>query len=322
MNTPISVGLIGLGRHGSRYLEHLITEDTGGKLLAISRSQVEKGYQQAAHYQIQFFSDYRDLVANPAIQAILVVTPPALNVPIALEAIKHRKAVLVEKPLALNSTEGRHLIEAKTQAGIPLMTGHTLRYEPVIRKLQDISQSLGPWKSLRGTMHLEERPETKGDKEIWHGVLLEFGIHLLDWVRTMIPREQLTVSAELTRSSPSSPESHAEITMTTRSGLSCHLDIARVRTKRVTEIEIIGTKGRVQGNWTKGLLQTFENETLVSEEIVLRTPTIVLMLKDFFQALQTRQAVPITGEDGLQAVELAEACYQAAKTKQPVHFQQ
>ena len=120
MNTLIPVGLIGLGRHGSRYLRHLVEEKTGGKLVAISRQQVDKGRQQALHHGIQFFPDYRDLVADPSIQAVLVVVPPALNTSIALEAIKHRKAVLLEKPLALNSTEGRQIVAAAKQTGVPL----------------------------------------------------------------------------------------------------------------------------------------------------------------------------------------------------------
>ena len=105
MNAPIPVGLIGLGRHGNRYLRHLIEEETGGKLVAISRQQVDKGRQQAAHHGIRFFPDYHDLVADPAIQAVLAVAPPDLNISIALEAIKHGKAILLEKPLALNSRE-------------------------------------------------------------------------------------------------------------------------------------------------------------------------------------------------------------------------
>jgi len=316
----IPVGLIGLGRHGSRYLRHLIEEETGGQLIAICRQQVEEGRRQAQHHRVQFFPDYRNLIAHPAIQAVLVVAPPALNMPIALEAIAHRKAVLLEKPFALNSSEGRRIIEAATQAVTPLMTGHTLRYEPVIQKIKTIGSSLGPWQSLSGTMHLEEPPETKRGQETGPGVLLEFGIHLLDWIRVMIPREPLAVSATMTHFSPGLPEKRAEITLTTRSGLSCRLDIARASTKRVTHIEIVGTKGRVQGDWTNGLVQTFEQETLTSQEFLPSTPTIVLMLKDFFQALRTGQPVPITGEDGLRAVELVEACYRSAQTGQKVHL--
>ena len=318
MHTPITVGLIGLGRHGSRYLHHLLDEETGGQLVAISRQQEAKGRQQAAHHHLRYFPDYRDLITAPDIQAILVVTPPALNTQIALEAIAHRKALLVEKPLAVNSGEGRCIVEASTQAGVPFMTGHTLRYEPVIQKIQDMSKSVGTWQSLSGTMHLEERPETYHNQEAGHGVLLEFGIHLLDWIRVMLPTESLIVSAKMTSSSPGTPEKQAEITLTTPSGLSCHVEIARVHTKRVTHIELVGTTGRVRGDWTSGLVQVFAQERLISEETVPATPTLVPMLKDFFRALQTGQPMSITGFDGLRAVELAEACQEAAQTGQRI----
>jgi len=321
LNALIPVGLIGLGRHGSRYLRHLVEEETGGKLVAISRQQVDKGHQQAVHHGIQFFPDYRDLVADPAIQAVLVVTPPALNAPIALEAIKHRKAVLLEKPLALNSTEGRHIVEAAKQAGVPIMTGHTLRYEPVILKIHEVGTTLGPWQSLEGTMHLEERPQIDTVQGTGHGVLLEFGIHLLDWVRVLLQNEKLTVSANMTRPSPNAPERRAEITLTTPSGLSCHLDIARESQGRITHVEIMGTTGRVQADWTNGVVQIFKQETLTSQHVLPAIPTIVRMLKDFFHALRKGKPVPITGEDGLRAMELADACYQAEKSHQPIYVQ-
>ncbi len=137
----------------------------------------------------------------------------------------------------------------------------------------------------------------------------------------MIPREPLSVSANLTRSSPHAPESRAEVTLTTRLGLCCQLDIARVRTQRVTYVEIVGTKGRVRADWTSGKIQTFQKETLPSQEFVLSTPTIVWMLKDFFQALRTNQPMPITGEEGLRALELVEACQQTAHSRKPIQFQ-
>jgi predicted dehydrogenase len=318
LKTPIPVGLIGLGRHGSRYLRHLVEEDTGGKLVAISRQQVDKGRQQALHHGIQFFPDYRDLVADPAIQAVLVVVPPALNISIALEAIKHRKAVLLEKPLALNSTEGRQIVAAAKQAGVPLMTGHTLQYEPVIQKIHEVGSTLGHWQSLEGTMHLEERPQVDTVQATGHGVLLDFGIHLLDWARVLLQDEKLTVSANMTRLSPNAPERRAEITLITPSGLSCHLDIARVSQSRITHVEIMGTTGRVLADWTNGMVQIFKQETLISQELLPAIPTIITMLKDFFQALQKGKPVPITGEDGLRAVELTDACYQAEKSQKPI----
>ena len=210
------------------------------------------------------------------------------------------------------------MVDAAKHAGVPLMTGHTLRYEPVIQKIQDIGSQLGSWQSLTGTMHLEKRPETKKIQGTTHGVLLEFGIHLLDWVHVMVPGEPLTLSAHMPRLSSDAPEQHAEISLTTRSGLTCHLNIARVNTTRTTQVEIAGINGRAQGNWTTGIVETWKHGTRISREILPRTPTLVTMLKEFFHALQTDTPVPITGEDGLRAVEWVEACHQAAQTGQAV----
>ncbi len=319
MNTPIPVGLIGLGRHGSRYLRHLVEEETGGKLVGISRQNVDKGRQQAAEHGIQFFSDYRDVIAAPAIHAVLVVAPVTSHAQIALEAIKHRKPVLIEKPLTMNSTEGTHIVETAQQAGVPLMTGHTLRYEPVIQKIREMNATIGPWQSINATMHLEERPKTAGGRELSHGILLEFGIHLLDWVRMMMPNTALTVSANITRLSSNTPESRAEITLTTPSGLTCQLDVARITTERVTYIEMLGKEKRIRGDWTNGVLETYKKDQRTAQEFVQSTSTIVLVLKDFFQALRTGRQVPITGEEGLRAVELAEACHEAAQSGQSIH---
>ncbi len=94
---PIPIGLIGVGRHGSRYLHHLLTMETGGKLVAICRRNMEEGLRLATECSLRFYPDYHDLIADSAIQAVLIVTPPSLNLPIALEAIQHGKAVFSSK---------------------------------------------------------------------------------------------------------------------------------------------------------------------------------------------------------------------------------
>ena len=89
---PILLGLIGVGRHGYRYLHHLLSVETGGKLIAFSRRNMEEGIRLATENSLRFYPNYRDLLADSAIQAVLIVTPPSLNLPIALEAIQQGKA--------------------------------------------------------------------------------------------------------------------------------------------------------------------------------------------------------------------------------------
>jgi predicted dehydrogenase len=317
---PIPIGLIGVGRHGFRYLHHLLSDETGGELVAISRSNIEEGTRLATEYSLRFYPNYHDLLADSTIQAVLIVTPPSLNLPIALEAIKYGKAILLEKPLALNHSQGRQIVEAATQAKVPFMTAQTLRYEPAIRQLQGIASSLGHWEYLSCVMRFETGPASAEKKTSWnnYGVIMEFGIHLLDLIRVLTQDEVHSVSAEIERPVSQDPEHRAFIKLVTRRGFPCYLDLSRVSQGRVTRAEIIGTKGQALADWTTGIVRRVSRGNETTDYPCPPSATLIDLLRDFCQAIRTRSQMPITAEDGLRAVELADACYQSAQTGDPV----
>ena len=318
--SPIPVGLIGVGRHGSRYLHHLLTDDTGGTLLAFSRNNEVEGQRLAHTHHLQFHPDWRDLLGNPSIQAVIVATPPALNLPIALEAIQAGKAVLMEKPLALTPPQAQHIVDSANHAKVPFMTAQTLRYEPAIQTLQALGPSLGDWQYLSCTMRVETRSELSGKREGWghYGVLMEFGIHLLDLVRFLTRDEVVSISTNLKSLSYEDPECRVWGSLITKRGLSCSIDVSRVSQGRVTRAEIIGAQGQACADWTKHHVTLTQEGNKDTNYPCSKDPTLVPVLRDFFHALQTGTPMPITGEDGLQAVRIADACYQSAKFGHPV----
>lgn len=317
---PILLGLIGVGRHGYRYLHHLLSAETGGKLIAISRRNMEEGIRLATEYSLRFYPNYQDLLADSAIQAVLIVTPPSLNLPIALEAIQHGKAVLLEKPLALNQIHGRQIVKAATKGKIPVMTAQTLRYEPAIRQLQAIASSLGQWHYLVCTMRFESRQALPEKTTSWskYGALMEFGIHLLDLVRVLTQDEVLSVSADISRPTAQDPENRAFIKLVTKRGLPCYLDISRVSQGRVTRAEIIGANGQAFADWTTGIVRRVSLGNETTDYPCPPSATLVDVLRDFCQAIRTGGPMPVTAEDGLRAVEIADACYRSAQTGKSV----
>lgn len=316
----IRLGLIGVGRHGNRYLHHLLSVETGGKLIAISRRNMEEGIRLATEYSLRFYPNYQDLLADSTIQAVLIVTPPSLNLPIALEAIQHGKAVLLEKPLALNQIQGRQIVEAATRARIPVMTAQTLRYEPAIRQLQAIASSLGQWHYLVCTMRFESRQGLSATNTSWsnYGALMEFGIHLLDLVRVLTQDEIHLVSADICRPTVQDPENQAFIKLVTQRGLPCYLDISRVSQGRVTRAEIMGAKGQALGDWTTNIVRKISGRNETLDYPCSPSATLIEVLRDFCLAIRTGGPMPVTAEDGLRAVEIADACYRSAQTGKSV----
>ena len=316
----MKVGLIGLGRHGTRYAEHLFEQESPAQLVAVCRRNPAQGQTFARKHNIRFHQHYQSLIHDPEVEAIIVVTPPSLTCPIALEAIQDRKPLLIEKPLAISGTDARRIVEHAAQANVPIMTAHTLRYDATITKLKECSQAIGEWQYLSLTARLERRSHSPEEIYAWNGrgALLEIGIHLLDIVRYLTEEEIREVHCEIPQADPVGPEEQAWGRLTTQSGIPCLLDISRVSHSRITHVELIGETGQLHASWSTGNLSLQRQRNPPEEQTLPPTPTIRYVLQDFFHALRTGKPMPITGKDGLRAVEIAEACYESAATKHPV----
>jgi predicted dehydrogenase len=85
-------------------------------------------------------TDWKKLVARPDIDVIDICTPNNLHKEIALAAAANKKAILCEKPLAMNAAEGREMVAAVEKAGVPNMVWYNYRRIPAVtlaKKLVD-----------------------------------------------------------------------------------------------------------------------------------------------------------------------------------------
>jgi predicted dehydrogenase len=178
------VGVIGTGRHGSRYAHHIINDIDGLELKAIARrSQV--GAEQAASWGVSWYLDWQDLITDPSVEGVIAVVPPALNPAIARDCAREGKPLLMEKPLGPNSLEAAEIVAVMNAASVPLTVGQTLRYNPVIRSLQSRLPEMGALYAFSANQRLEpsslawhDERETAGA-----GVLIHTAVHVFDALR-------------------------------------------------------------------------------------------------------------------------------------------
>jgi UDP-2-acetamido-3-amino-2,3-dideoxy-glucuronate N-acetyltransferase len=90
---------------------------------------------------VSTYGKFSDLLREPAIDAVAISSPAVLHYPMAKEALLSGKDVFVEKPLALEVSEGQELIDLAGRHGRILMVGHILQYHPAILKLKDLVDS-------------------------------------------------------------------------------------------------------------------------------------------------------------------------------------
>lgn len=139
MKRKLSVGMIGYNfmgkahsnawRQAGRFFD--LPVEIGLKTICgRNRAQVEKAKEKFGWEQTS--GDWREVVADPGIDIVDITTPNDSHAEIAIEAAKHGKAILCEKPLALDVAECEAMVAAVKKAGVVNMVCHNYRRIPAI----------------------------------------------------------------------------------------------------------------------------------------------------------------------------------------------
>lgn len=135
----LRVGVIGCGYWGSKHVRALLSLESVAKVVVIEPNAERSGAITRSFPGVE--SHLSLDAAIPHIDAVVIATPPSTHAPLSLQAIAHGKHVMVEKPLALNTAEGRSMVEAARAQGVTLMVGHTFEYHAAVWSLRDLVQS-------------------------------------------------------------------------------------------------------------------------------------------------------------------------------------
>lgn len=135
---PLRIGLVGYGYWGPNLARNM-HQLPGVSLDACADVDPARLEEAARLYSFrQTSTDYRTLLENPSLDAIVVATPARSHYEITRAALERGKHVLVEKPLAMSSVEALDLAScAKTHDRV-LMVGHTFQYNPAVRKIKEL----------------------------------------------------------------------------------------------------------------------------------------------------------------------------------------
>lgn len=134
----VTVGVVGYGYWGPNLVRNF-AENPLTSVRAVSDLDSNRLAIVARRYPgITLTTDYRDLLADDAIDAIVVATPVQHHYALALEALQAGKHVLVEKPLASNREQAQRLVEEAQKRNLVLMVDHTFVYTGAVRKMREL----------------------------------------------------------------------------------------------------------------------------------------------------------------------------------------
>ena len=170
---------------------------------------------------VETTTDYRDLLRDPRVDAVVVATPVSTHFELGMEALRAGKHVLIEKPMTCDATEALRLVDEADLRQRILAVDHTFVYTPAVRKIHDlVSQGdLGDiyyYDSVRVNLGLFQHDVN---------VIWDLAVHDLAIMDYLLPVQPVAVSATGIGHVPGEPENMAYVTLHFDSNVMAHLHV-------------------------------------------------------------------------------------------------
>jgi predicted dehydrogenase len=357
-----SLAVIGLGGMGNWHRE-LINEgswfggkklgDRGFENLSVDGSfDVKEDRQQfAAEHGLKAYGSLEELLDDPAVDIVLVSVPNELHKPMVLRALEAGKHVVCEKPAALSSAELGEMIGASRKAGKVFAVHQNRRWDEdylTAKKIYD-EQMLGEVFRIESRVH-----GSRGIPGDWRalpehggGMVLDWGVHILDQALQMIPSKVKKVYAVFTHVTNELVDDGFYAELTFENGLVYLAEVGTSNFINLPRWYILGRDGtalmedfsprgkivRVT-DWGKndavpiktaaGLTKTMAprtSETIKEEALPAVKSDIRDFYRNFLKAVEGQEPLAVSLDSVMRNMLLMEAVFRSAKEGVPVRFE-
>ena len=352
MSGKIKIGIIGCGTIGS------VHADAYGKvkdaeLVALCDILPDRLKEKAERHKVAVtYTDHRELLANSEIDAVSVCVPNDMHAPIAIDAFKAGKHVLLEKPMTLNAELGREILKARDASGKQLQMGMVWRQTPqaeVVRdaiangRLGEVYQIRVKLIRRRGIPGLGGWFTTKARSG--GGGLIDIAVHFLDLVMwTTNYWNPTRVSARTYAKFGSPMKDYHYVSMWAgppnydgtfdvddyaagfvRFGEKATLSFEvawACNAEDESYVEFLGDKGGVRVGESKTVLHTEVDNMIADIDLKFQNDRdrFAAEMEKFVAAVQGRGPVAATGEEALVTMSLLDAIYKSSEMNREVEI--
>lgn len=198
----IRIGILGAAKIAPKAILEPARKRTDCRVVAVAARDVDRATAFAAEHGIQHVADsYDALIARDDIDLIYNALPPHRHADLSIAALKTGKAVLCEKPFAMNADEAGKMAEAARQADRPLIEAFHYRFHPAFERVLNIVRSghIGDIVSMESdfSVAIPYRPgELRHTLETGGGALMDLGCYSIHMLRTVAGTEPGVASAQ------------------------------------------------------------------------------------------------------------------------------
>jgi predicted dehydrogenase len=328
MNAPVRFAILGFGHHAVRRLLPAFAASEKTRLVGMWRRDQNAAKQNCAEYHIAHcFRTPEELCSSPEVDVVFITSPDAMHRDDSLLAAKLGKAVLCEKPVAMNADEAREMADAAKAAGVLYGVAQNFRYN---RSLDWMREQIRAGKIGRPQLaHAEFAYPADRAPRKWimdpalaaGGPIADVGVHCIDALRYVLGENVESVNTLARKAhEQDAVEAAASLQMEMSGSVLASVTVS-ARTPYRTLVEVTGSDGVLVAE--DGLTvdrpvevvlrrggETIEAATLDNGDAYTR------MLDSFALALHGKGEFAATGEDGVRNMAALDAAFRSWKTGQ------
>jgi predicted dehydrogenase len=304
----LKVGVIGVGRVAMAHLNAAMDLRDQVELMAIADIRGDRVKEVAKGFGVKnVYPDYRDLLADREIEAVIVCLPNYLHHPVCVDAARAKKHILVEKPMAMNLREADEMIEEARAHGVTLMVGQSRRFsdamKEIFRRLDDIGS---PFRIDINFLVSFPQPPTdwwKSSEKAGGLVILLQGSHSVDTILWLLNKIPSTVFSISRRQNPLwEGEDEANIVLGFDSGELATVHLSLNTSPDLHETIIVGPRGTIRlFEFPTGKTFGFSYQLDINGKTILdgeQVPSLyTVQLREFFEAIRDNRPPIVSGEE-------------------------
>jgi len=338
----VRFGLVGYGAWGSHHARAIAAVPAAELVAITSHSESSCTKARAEHPTAHVYADYREMLGGETLDVVDVVLPSHLHYPVAKDVLLSGRHLLLEKPMALDTSQCDELIALAGAQKRILAVGHELRVSSLWGRVKELVDTGTIGAPLYGLIELWRRPYRLGsdgwryDSQRVGNWVLEEPIHFFDLARWYFAQvgEPVSIYAAAKGKRPEHPELHDNFSAVVTFPRGAHAVITQTLSgwEHHQTAKLTGTEGALWAWWSGASDRTFEPTFGLKlmrgdhvEDVPIATPSgevyeLVEQIARVAQAVLDGSPVACAGVDGRWAVAMCLAAQASIEAGRPISF--
>jgi len=291
----LKVGVVGLGSMGQNHVRVYSRLDC--QLVGVADIDPNRAKEIGEKYNVQYYSDYRELLCK--VDAISIAVPTTMHYPVAMDFLKAGVHCLVEKPIAFSLSEASEMIKTADNMRVNLAIGHIERFNPAVVRLKEIVDA-GVLGELLIISTRRVGPSVPRVRDV--GVVIDSATHDIGVIRYLLDKEPISIFSRVgTLKHPK--EDHAVIVMDFGGTTAC-IEVNWFTPHKVRTLVATGSEGIAYLDYLEQTLKIYTSNEEKPQNIQKSEP-LKLEIEDFLTSILKRKRPSVNGKEGLDILKIA-----------------